>query len=142
MRYIPQLQQHSLQNHPLPAGESLDELQLAFVQNVEHELRTPLTIVLGYAELMRDESLGPLTPEQRQATFSIVNHTCEMRTLVDRIGALLAAEAHMGVALPIALAELAADLVEYITLECQCSPKLTGQRSFGIRASQNKLTRA
>lgn len=112
MRYIPQMQRRALQNQLAPARESLDELQLVFVQNVNHELRTPLTIVLGYAELLRDESLGPLTPDQRQAAFAIVNQTYEMQTLVNRIGVLLAVEAHTGVLVPVAPAELAAAAVE------------------------------
>jgi signal transduction histidine kinase len=50
--------------------ESLQQalkLREQMIQNVSHELRTPLAILQGYIELMREEALGPLTSEQREA---------------------------------------------------------------------------
>ncbi len=38
-----------------------------FLANVSHELRTPLVTVLGWAELLAGERLGPLEARQRQA---------------------------------------------------------------------------
>ncbi|NUM46575.1 MAG: hypothetical protein HUU38_17870 [Anaerolineales bacterium] len=46
----------------------LNQLKSNFISNISHELRTPLTHVKGYLELMADESLGPLTGEQVDAT--------------------------------------------------------------------------
>lgn len=34
--------------------------------NVSHELRTPLTAIIGFAELLRDESTGPLSEDRRR----------------------------------------------------------------------------
>ncbi len=45
----------------------LEQLKSNFVANVSHELRTPLTHLRGYLELLLDEALGPLTPEQANA---------------------------------------------------------------------------
>ncbi len=51
----------------------LDEVRLAgelkseFVGAVSHELRSPLNVVIGYAEMLRDGELGPVTREQREA---------------------------------------------------------------------------
>ena len=38
-----------------------------FVATMSHELRTPLNAILGYTDLLRDELLGPLLPEQIDA---------------------------------------------------------------------------
>ncbi len=38
-----------------------------FVATMSHELRTPLNAILGYTDLLRDETLGPLLPEQIDA---------------------------------------------------------------------------
>ena len=42
------------------------KLQDDFVGLVSHELRTPLTSILGYLELLRDDSSDPLTDAQKQ----------------------------------------------------------------------------
>lgn len=80
---------HSNQISGLEPGD-LTEMQMAFMQNVSHELRTPLAIVLGYAELLRNGSMGELDPEQSQAVVTIAHYSHELRELVDRITTLLA----------------------------------------------------
>ncbi len=42
-----------------------DRLKDELISVVSHDLRTPLTSIMGYLELVLDESEGPLTPEQR-----------------------------------------------------------------------------
>jgi PAS domain S-box-containing protein len=44
----------------------LDKLKDEFIALVSHELRTPLTSILGYTELLGDDSVGGLSDEQRQ----------------------------------------------------------------------------
>jgi signal transduction histidine kinase len=46
--------------------QEFNQLKTNFVSNISHELRTPLAQIRGYVELLADEALGPLTPEQRQ----------------------------------------------------------------------------
>jgi signal transduction histidine kinase len=95
-----------------PETVEADHLHRTFVQNVSHELRTPLAIMLGYAELLHDGELGALTPQQQEAVFLIVNRAHELRTLVERIGILLAVEAHSANSVPVALNELVAEVVK------------------------------
>ncbi len=45
----------------------LNQLKANFIANISHELRTPLTHIKGYAELMADQSLGGISPEQADA---------------------------------------------------------------------------
>jgi signal transduction histidine kinase len=44
-----------------------NQLKANFVANVSHELRTPLTHIKGYNSLLTDQTLGPTTPDQREA---------------------------------------------------------------------------
>jgi signal transduction histidine kinase len=61
-------------------------LKSEFVGAVSHELRSPLNIVLGYLEMVLDEALGPLTPEQRDA---LQRTDLQASTLLEMIEALL-----------------------------------------------------
>lgn len=51
--------------------KAADEAKDTFIRNISHELRTPLMHALGYAELMSEETFGPITPEQREALQTI-----------------------------------------------------------------------
>jgi signal transduction histidine kinase len=57
-----------------------------FLANMSHELRTPLNVVLGYAHLMLDGTLGP-TPEPFQQPLNRIVASAE--SLVDLISDLL-----------------------------------------------------
>ncbi|MFM1918477.1 MAG: hypothetical protein RLZZ303_111 [Candidatus Hydrogenedentota bacterium] len=45
----------------------VNELRLSFYTQVAQRIRSPLTALSGYADLLFDESLGPLTLDQRNA---------------------------------------------------------------------------
>jgi signal transduction histidine kinase len=60
-----------------------------FLANASHELRTPLTAVLGFAELLKDESYGPLSEEQATAVGHIENSAQNLLEIVNNLLDLL-----------------------------------------------------
>ncbi len=63
-------------NHEL---EALDRLRTELVQNLSHELRSPLTFVKGYARLLHDGDLGPVTGAQVNA-LDLIEHKADTIT--------------------------------------------------------------
>jgi two-component system, NarL family, sensor histidine kinase BarA len=66
--------------------KELDKLKSSFLATVSHELRTPLTSVIGYSEMLLDESLaGPLNPEQRDYVKTIMDKGESLLGLITQI---------------------------------------------------------
>lgn len=63
----------------------LDELKSAFIRNVSHELRTPLALIEGYIELLLDEQMGELQPEQLKALSLVADKSSDLNRLVNDI---------------------------------------------------------
>jgi PAS domain S-box-containing protein len=98
-----------------------NQLKEDFIGSVSHELRTPLHIIMGYAELLQDQALGPLNDEQ-QHTLSRINHSAnELLDLINTVLDLsrlqsrhiLPARQHVDIAL--LFAELEADMQQLIS---------------------------
>ena len=53
--------------HLLDEVRKASQLKSEFVGAISHELRSPLNVILGYVEMMRDQALGPVSDEQRDA---------------------------------------------------------------------------
>jgi two-component system sensor histidine kinase BaeS len=51
--------------------EEVARLKGDFIDVASHELRTPLSVLKGFLELLTLERLGPLTPNQREATAAM-----------------------------------------------------------------------
>jgi len=62
-----------------------DRLKDAFVQNVSYELRSPLTNIIGFADLLASESVGPLNDKQKAYTGYIRASSATLGVLVDNI---------------------------------------------------------
>ena len=50
---------------------------------VSHELRTPLFGIFGYAELLRDDALGPLSQDQKQAVETILGSSQYLTNMIN-----------------------------------------------------------
>ncbi len=62
-----------------------DRLKDAFVRNVSYELRSPLTSIIGFADLLASDSIGPLNEQQRVYTDYIRTSSATLGTLIDNI---------------------------------------------------------
>jgi signal transduction histidine kinase len=70
------------------ANERLLELDLArkqFYRTISHELSTPMTPIVGYAKLLRDEELGPLSAPQKKALDAMSDCISRLRGLIDNL---------------------------------------------------------
>jgi PAS domain S-box-containing protein len=56
-----------------------------FVANMSHELRTPLNSIIGFAELMVDQKLGPLPPKYAEFTTLILKSAGHLLQLINDI---------------------------------------------------------
>jgi signal transduction histidine kinase len=62
---------------------SLNKLKSDFIANISHELRTPMAHIIGYVDLLRDESLGELNQDQIMALDTIVKANNRIMLLLD-----------------------------------------------------------
>jgi|tagenome__1003787_1003787.scaffolds.fasta_scaffold20972068_2 signal transduction histidine kinase len=73
------------------ALETADALKVDFVHHVSYELRSPLTNIIGFASLMGEPSIGPLSTKQREylgyintstnALLAIINDILDLATI-------------------------------------------------------------
>lgn len=57
----------------------------AFLAGLSHELRTPMAAIEGYAELLEDELLGPLTSPQRDVLTNLRAVSGQLSALIDEV---------------------------------------------------------
>jgi signal transduction histidine kinase len=93
----------------------LNQMKANFVANVSHELRTPLTHVKGYLELLTTESLGPLSPEQKNALQISQRAAGRLESLIDNLILFsLASRGEMTLRLaPVNLNKVAGEIISY-----------------------------
>ncbi|MEO5742189.1 MAG: ATP-binding protein [Vicinamibacterales bacterium] len=56
-----------------------------FVANMSHELRTPLNSIIGFAEMMADERLGPMPPKYAEFSSLILKSAGHLLQLINDI---------------------------------------------------------
>ncbi len=61
----------------------LDRLKADFVANISHELRTPMTHIVGYIDLLADDTFGPLSPQQRDALETLRHASQRLYDLIE-----------------------------------------------------------
>jgi PAS domain S-box-containing protein len=61
----------------------LDRAKTRFVSTVSHELRTPLTSIMGYVEMLTDQSLGRLDGGQARAADAIARNTDRLLAMIE-----------------------------------------------------------
>lgn len=67
-------------------AESANRRKSDYVHHLSHELRTPLTAVLGFAEILRDQLMGPPdNPRYREAAGQIVTAGEYMLELINNL---------------------------------------------------------
>ena len=63
-----------------------------FLATMSHELRTPLTAIIGFSELLMEDTMGELTEEQRDSLREILNNGANLLELINNILDLAKAE--------------------------------------------------
>jgi len=124
----------------------LSQLKANFVANISHELRTPLTHIRGYLELMQNQTLGPLTPDQIKAIDVSLHSTSRLQSLIeDLILFSLAARGEMTLTLaPVDFQQVTQKVVAHarskaenqqVLLNAAISPQVTF-----VKADQQKIS--
>ncbi|MFI5394499.1 MAG: GAF domain-containing protein [Candidatus Binatia bacterium] len=60
-----------------------NRLKSDFLSTMSHELRTPLNAIIGYGDLLREQAMGPLYPEQQEALDVISKKSVQLLELIN-----------------------------------------------------------
>ena len=67
------------------ALEEAARIKTTFIKHVSYELRSPLTSIIGFAQLLDDDEIGPLNDRQRDYLNFVLSSTHSLVALVDSI---------------------------------------------------------
>jgi PAS domain S-box-containing protein len=65
--------------------QEANRLKSEFLANMSHELRTPLNAIIGFSELMHDEKVGPVLPEQKEYLGDILTSSHHLLQLINDV---------------------------------------------------------
>lgn len=69
----------------LKLAREASETKSRFLASASHELRTPLNGVIGFSQLLHDEKLGPLNPDQKDCLGDVLNCSHHLLGLIGQI---------------------------------------------------------
>jgi len=97
-------------------AEDANAAKSQFLATMSHELRTPLNAIAGYAELLKLELRGPITPEQREDLDRIDRSQRHLLSLINDVLNFAKIEAgHVAIAsTPMGLGEVIEGLREFV----------------------------
>lgn len=72
----------------------LEQQKNRFLRHMSHELKTPLTALREGAELLSEEVVGKLTPEQREIAEILRHNSIELQKLIEDLLSYGASQAH------------------------------------------------
>jgi signal transduction histidine kinase len=84
--------------------------QTAMIQNLSHELRTPLTVVVGYTNLMHEQTFGPLTGRQSEVLANIEHKAKRLVEILSDITFLASPAQIAFLKVPVSMAELVKEI--------------------------------
>ncbi len=89
--------------------ERANRIKSEFLSIMSHELRTPLSIMMGYSGLIKDKTLGNVTPGQEKMLKKVLHHGLDLLSMINSILQATTMEAQT-----LKLAYQEADLKEFI----------------------------
>jgi signal transduction histidine kinase len=66
-------------------AERLNQIKSEFIASISHELRTPLHTIIGFAELLDEQGMGPLNEKQRRFVHHIRNDSDHLLSLINDV---------------------------------------------------------
>lgn len=73
------------ENEARLAAEAADRSKLAFIATMGHELRTPLNAVVGFSDIIANETFGPGDPRYREYAGLIARSGRHLLTLINEL---------------------------------------------------------
>ena len=73
--------------------QEANRLKSEFLANMSHELRTPLNAIIGFAELMHDGKVGPVSAEHKEYLGDILTSSRHLLQLINDVLDLAKVEA-------------------------------------------------
>ncbi len=65
--------------------QQANRLKSEFLANMSHELRTPLNGIIGFAEIMHDERVGPISPDHKEYLADILTSARHLLQLINDV---------------------------------------------------------